>query len=298
MASQQLRETIELIRSQASVAADGLSLAERRKMMEEQQAQLPVPADIVREPIDMDGVAGLRVTAPGARDDRFILYDHGGGYVMGSVATHVELMGRLSRACGATVYGVDYRLAPEAPYPAAVEDSLAAYRWLLRQGAVPEHVMIGGDSAGGGLTLATLVSLRDGGEPLPAGAILFSPWTDLACTGESMSTRAGQDPMITDRAVVLEMAGLYAGDHDATHPHISPVYADLAGLPPLLVQVGDAELLLDDSTRLAERAEKAGTPVRLSIWDEAFHVFQAMPQLPEAAEAVAQVEAFFREHID
>jgi monoterpene epsilon-lactone hydrolase len=298
MGSQELRDTIELMRSQASIAAEGLTLEERRAMMEEQQAQLPVPSDLEREAIDMDGVAGLRVSAPNARPDRFILYFHGGGYVMGSVATHVELMGRLSRACSATVYGVDYRLAPEAPHPAAVEDGLCAFRWLVAHGAAPERIMIGGDSAGGGLTLATLLSLKSTSDPMPAGAILFSPWTDLACTGESMSTRAGKDPMITDRGVVLEMAKTYTAGHDLDAPLVSPLYADLTALPPLLIQAGDAELLLDDSTRLAERAEKAGTPVRLTVWDEAYHVFQANPYLPETREAIDQVAAFFREQID
>lgn len=158
--------------------------------------------------------------------------------------------------------------------------------------------MIGGDSAGGGLTLATLLSLKSTSDPMPAGAILFSPWTDLACTGESMSTRAGKDPMITDRGVVLEMAKTYTAGHDLDAPLVSPLYADLTALPPLLIQAGDAELLLDDSTRLAERAEKAGTPVRLTVWDEAYHVFQANPYLPETREAIDQVAAFFREQID
>lgn len=293
MASQALKELVVTIRQQSGAAAPDLTLEERRAAMEQMQATTPTPDDIAIEDIDMAGVPGRWVRAPGAREDTVVLYFHGGGYIMGSLDTHQELMSRISRACAASVLGVGYRLAPESVFPAAVDDALTSYQWLRAQGIAPDKIVFAGDSAGGGLTYATLVSLRDSAGPLPAGAFTFSPWTDLTSSGKSMQTRAAADPMIQKKAISA-IASLYHDDKDPKTPLISPVFADLSGLPPQLIQVGDAEVLLDDALRITEKARHAGCKVTCHVFDEAFHVFQAMPQLPEAEEALAEVGAFFK----
>ena len=215
-----------------------------------------------------------------------MLYLHGGGYVLGSLDTHAELMGRIAASCRAPVLGVDYRLAPENPFPAAVDDAVASYERLIEQGIKPEAIVLAGDSAGGGLALACMLALKAAGKPLPAGAMLLSPWSDLTATGESINTRAEVDPMISPE-LLQPMADTYVGKDDAANPLISPLFGDLAGLPPLLIQVGDFEVLLDDSTRLATAAEAAGVSVELEIFDGGFHVFQNQPQLPESAQALS-----------
>ncbi|HIG39776.1 MAG: alpha/beta hydrolase [bacterium] len=297
MASEELRATIELIRGQEGVTAEGLSLQERREGMEAMQANIPLPEDINIEKVDIDGIPGIWVTAPGARDNAYVVYYHGGGYVMGSLDTHKELMGRISRSCKATVLGVDYRLAPEHLYPAAVEDGVKSYEWLLARDVDPSTVMMAGDSAGGGLVISTMLALKDKGGSQPAGGILFSPWTDLTASGDSATTRAEADPMITMPAL-LEIAETYYAGSNPKDPLISPVFADLAGLPPLLIQVGDAEVLLDDASRLADNARAAGIPVQYQVWDEAFHVFQAMPHLPEATDALQKVANFYTDIVN
>jgi monoterpene epsilon-lactone hydrolase len=296
MASNELREVVKTMREQDGIAAAGLSLEERRAAMTMMQGNLPMPDDISMQEVDIDGVPGRWISVTGVRDDAVILYFHGGGYVMGSLDTHQELMGRLSRSCDARVLGVDYRLAPEAPYPAAVEDAVKSYRWLLDQGVPSDRVMLAGDSAGGGLAFAAMLFLRDAGDPLPAGAITFSPWADLTSSGESMLTRADADPMVT-RDVVDELSAHYHADVDPAEPLISPVFADLTGLPPLLIQVGDAEVLLDDAARLADNARKVSCSVEYHVFDEAFHVFQSVPIIPEAAEALAEAGEFFKAHV-
>ena len=246
---------------------------------------------------DAGGVPAEWVTPPGEAGGRVLMYLHGGGYQLGSPATARHLVALLSAAAQAQAFSVDYRLAPEHPFPAAVEDAVAAYRWLLAAGHDPTSVAIAGDSAGGGLVLATLVALRDSGDRLPAAAVAMSPWTDLALTGESLRTRAGVEVMVKP-AGMPETAALYLAGADPRHPYASPLYADLHGLPPLLIQVGDAEVILDDSTRFAARARAAGVEVTLEIWDEMPHVFQAFAGLlPEADQAVAQVGRWIREHV-
>lgn len=296
MASEELMAVKEVMRNQEGVAAEGLSIQERRQGFETQQAAISMPDDIEMSAVDIDGIPGRWVVAPGARDDAFVVYFHGGGYIMGSLDSHQELMGRISRACQAKVLGVDYRMAPEHVYPAAVEDGVRSYEWLLEQGADPSRVMLAGDSAGGGLTMASLLSIRDKGGKLPIGAFMFSPWTDLTGSGESGTNRAEADPMITLPAL-LEIAEIYYAGSDPTDPLISPVFADLSGLPPLLIQVGDAEVLLDDASRLADNAKSAGVMALYQVWDEAFHVFQAIPHLPEAADALQKVGKFFMDNV-
>jgi epsilon-lactone hydrolase len=228
-------------------------------------------------------------------DDRVLLYLHGGAYQIGSPATLRHLVALISDAARTRVLSVDYRLAPEHPFPAAVDDTLTAYRWLLANGTDPARIAIAGDSAGGGLTLAALVALRDAGVPLPAAAVAMSPWTDLALTGESLRTRAEADFMLQP-AGMRETADTYLAGEDPHHPYASPLYADLRGLPPLLIHVGDAEVILDDSTRFAARARDAGVDVTLEVWDEMPHVWHAFAGLlPEADQAVARIGSWLRD---
>jgi acetyl esterase/lipase len=249
-----------------------------------------LPADVHCQPVSAEGVAAEWIEAPGA-DAGVILYLHGGAYALGSIDTHREFIARLARAVRMRGLAINYRLAPEHPFPAALEDSATAYDWLLAQGVEPSRIIIGGDSAGGGLALAALVALRDAGKPLPAGAVCISPWTDLTLSGASIQSKAHADCVLD--ADSLEMyAKLYAGERDRTTPLISPLLADLSGLPPLLIQVGTDEILLDDARRCADKARQAGVDVALQIWDEMFHVFQIVPFLPETKTAVGHLAEF------
>ena len=251
-----------------------------------------VAPDIKCDPVDAGGVPGEWIVAPNAAPDRAILYLHGGGYVMGSVNTHRAMIARISRAAQARVLAINYRLAPEHPFPAAVDDATAAYRWLVKEGYQPSKLVIAGDSAGGGLTFAALVALRDARTPLPAAAVPISPWNDLAGTGASIKSRAGVDPMV-GRQGLAPMARQYAGSADLKTPLLSPLYADLQGLPPLLIHVGDAEVLLDDSTRIAERAKAAGVDVTLEVWPEMIHVWHVFAKLlPEGQQAIDRIGEF------
>jgi len=294
MASRQLQAIVEVLRSRPSLAE--LSIEEQRVTFDTLTSQFQPAEDVRCERVDAGGVSAEWITTPEAADERIIYYLHGGGYVIGSINTHREMISRLSRAAGARALAIDYRLAPENPFPAAVEDSTAAYRWLLSTGADPARLVIAGDSAGGGLTVATFVALRDGGEPLPAAAVCLSPWVDLECLGESMTTKAEMDPMVP-RESGLQWAKAYLGDAHPRTPLAAPLYADLTGLPPLLIQVGTAEVLLDDSTRLAERAKSAGVDVALEPWEDMIHVWQFFAaMLPEGQQAIDRIGEFIRKH--
>ncbi|MGO9605752.1 MAG: alpha/beta hydrolase [Candidatus Binataceae bacterium] len=294
MASQQLAKVLEIVRSQPS--NPNASVEKMRAGMEKLAER--VAPDIKCEPVDAGGVAGEWIVAPDAAPDRAILYLHGGGYVMGSVNTHRAMIARISRAAQARVLAIDYALAPENPFPAAVNDATAAYKWLLKQGYKPAKIAISGDSAGGGLTFSALIALRDSETPLPAAAAPISPWTDLAATGASIVSRAAADPMV-GRDGLAPMAKHYTGSNDPKTPLISPLYADLHGLPPLLIHVGDAEILLDDSTRIAERAKAAGVDVTLEVWPEMVHVWHVFAKiLPEGQQAIDRIGEFVRGHTE
>jgi acetyl esterase/lipase len=257
-------------------------------------SQFQLDEDIVCERVGAGGVPAEWIYDPEAAADRVLLYLHGGGYMIGSMRTHRVPLSRLSRAAGVRVLGLEYRLAPENPFPAALEDSVAAYRWLLSEGCDPGKITIGGDSAGGGLTMAVLVALRYLGEPMPAAGICLSPWVDLEGTGESMNTKAEEDPIV-QREMLEFMTDLYVGNRDRRAPLAAPLYADLRGLPPLLIQVGTAETLLDDSKRLADRAKAAGVEVDLQIWDDMVHVWHLFaPVLPEGQQAIEDIGEFVR----
>jgi epsilon-lactone hydrolase len=295
MASPEHEAIVEVLRNQPVL--DGATIPDKRAGMEDMAGGAPLPDGTTIEVVDAGGVPAEWVSVDGARGDGVLLYLHGGGYCIGSINTHRALAARLAAACRVRALNVDYRLAPEHPHPAAVEDAVAAYRWVLDGGVPPGQVVVGGDSAGGGLVVATLLALRDGGDPLPAGAFCLSPWVDLECAGETMETKADVDPMV-GREGLAEMAAAYAGEHDLRSPLVSPLHADLAGLPPLLIQVGTAETLLDDAVRLADRARTAGVDVRLEAWDDLIHVFQAFaPMVPEAVEAIDGIGAFVRERL-
>ena len=292
MSQQQLQQIIQMLKAQP--IAGHPTVQETRANFEQMAALFPVAADVKCEPVSAGGVKAEWVTAPGADAGRAVLYLHGGGYVIGSINTHRDLAARISRAAKARTLLIDYRLAPEHPFPAAVEDSVAAYRWMLAQGLKASRIAVAGDSAGGGLTVATLVAIRDAKIPVPAAGVCLSPWIDLEGLGDSMKSKASVDPMVNKEALI-EMAKHYLAGQDARSPLAAPLYADLAGLPPLLIQVGTAETLLDDSTRLAERARKAGVKVTLEPFEDMIHVFQVFaPMLDEAHQAVEKIGEFVR----
>jgi epsilon-lactone hydrolase len=255
----------------------------------------PTPAAAYTFVVDAGAVAAERIVPHAAPYDRYLLYLHGGGYIAGSPSVYRHLAWRLALAVGAQVLAPDYRLAPEHPFPAALDDALAAYLWLLAEGVEPRQVAVVGDSAGGGLAFALLLRLRDQNRPLPAAVAALSPWTDLALTGASLRGNAKADPML-DVAELPRVVRSYLGGADPRHPWASPIYGDLAGLPPALIQVGSDEILRDDAARLAERLDLAGGTVRLEIWPRMPHVWHLFaPMLPEARRAIGHVGDFLRQ---
>jgi acetyl esterase/lipase len=293
MSQQQLQSIVEMLRSQPVVNPNA-SVEEARAGFEQVASMFPVDADIKREVVSAGGVKAEWVSAPDVDAGRAVLYLHGGGYVIGSINTHRSLAARLSRASNARALVIDYRLAPEHPHPAAVDDSVVAYRWMLTQGLKPARIAVAGDSAGGGLTVATLVAIRDAKLPLPVAGACLSPWVDLEGIGESMTTKAGVDPIV-QKAGLLQMAAAYLGGKAPRTPLAAPLYADLSGLPPLLIQVGTAETLLDDASRLAERARKAGVTVSYEPWENMIHVWHLFaPMLDEGQQAIDRIGEFVR----
>jgi acetyl esterase/lipase len=228
---------------------------------------------------------------------KVLLYFHGGAYLMGSCATHRKLVSYVARACRVRALMIEYRLAPEHPFPAAVDDAMAAYNALIEQGYSGADILVAGDSAGGGLTMALLLSLRDAAQELPAGALLLSPWLDLTSSGESARTRADQDPWFKADDMPY-VAAYYCKDEELELPLVSPVFADVAGLPPVYIQVGDDEILLSDSTRITEKLERADCEVTLEVWPKMWHVFQVFVGLmPESRAAIEKTVPFVRERL-
>ncbi len=266
------------------------TVAQQRARQERVGRFMPLPKSVRCRPVDVAGMPAAWIETPDTTLG-VMLYLHGGAYSLGSVATHRELIARLARATRRRALAINYRLAPENPFPAALDDTVAAYRWLLAQGISPEHIVIAGDSAGGGLAIAALVALRDTGTPLPAAVVGLSPWLDLTLSGTSVHTQAAADPIL-DAASLDRYARAYAAGQPLNHPLLSSLYADLRGLPPMLLQAGGAEILLDDATRLAAAASAASVAVTLQIWPGLFHVFQMFAFMPETARAVAQLAKF------
>lgn len=257
-----------------------------------QATPLPSEARLERSTCD---VPAYWITPPGADTSRVVLYLHGGGYILGSPETHLETVFRLVKCAGVRALSVDYRLAPEHVWPACREDAVAAYRWLLGQGVAPSHIALAGDSAGGGLTLSTLLALRDAGLPLPGAAAFFSPWVDFTGSGDSVKTNAEIDPLVDPRGLAM-MVGAVLQGHDPGKS--SPLFADLGGLPPLFVQVGTAEVLLDDARRLVDKVKAAGGEAVLDVWEHMIHGFQAFPTyLPQAIAATERAGDFLRARV-
>ncbi len=292
--SQELNTVLEMIRNR--VAEVRKTTDDDRLSYERIMSSLPLDDDIETTRVGANGVPAEWISAPESQDGRVVLYLHGGGYLFGSVRTHRVMLAHLARAAKARVLALDYRLAPEIPFPAPVEDSVSAYRWLLSQGIAPEKMVIGGDSAGGGLTVAALVALRHVGEPMPAAGVCISPWADMEVTGQSYITNAEADPSVS-RERILKIAGVYMDGKDPKAPLASPIHADLTGLPPLLLQVGGIEVLLDDSNMLKSKAKEAGVPVEMEVWDDMPHVWHYYaPILPEARKAISRIGEFVLEH--
>jgi acetyl esterase/lipase len=292
MTVSQLDSLITLLRTRPAPATQ--DVIESRARFEKMGGFLGGAPDAKCEKVDVDGVPAEWVSAPDVDASRAVLYLHGGGYAIGSINTHRRLAFDISGASGARVLLLDYRLAPEHPFPAAVDDAATAWRWLLKQGFANTKLAIAGDSAGGGLTIATLVNLRDRKLGLPACAVAISPWVDLEAVGTSMTARSEQDPMV-QKAGLGWMADMYLAGKDARTPLAAPLHADLKGLPPVLVQVGTAETLLDDATRIAERLHSAGGEVKLSVWPNMLHVFPMFaPILSEGRDGCVEVGQFIK----
>ncbi|MBI3993099.1 MAG: alpha/beta hydrolase [Candidatus Lambdaproteobacteria bacterium] len=273
------------------------SLEERRAFMAKTGAMFRLADDVTCTRVDVNGVPGEWIATPGVATDKVLLYLHGGGYVMGAIDTHREMISRLVRAGGLRALAIDYRLAPEHPFPAGLDDAVTAYRWLLGQGLAPGRIAVGGDSAGGGLALGLLLALKQAGEPQPGAAVLLSPWADLTVSGSTVATKAKLDCMV-DAAALDMFSRMYIGNEDPRNPLASPLFGDPAGLPPLLFQVGTHEILLDDALRMAERARAAGVEVTLERGEGLMHVWQWFaPMIPEGREAIERIGAFLKGRI-
>jgi len=289
---------IDAIRTLLTSKPRPVGWAERRRRIDEVGSAWPAAEDIKLEPVDLGGIEAEWSIAPGADPARVLMFFHGGGYCSGSILSHRRMVTEAGRAAGMRTLAVGYRLAPEFPFPAAIEDAGTAWRFLGRQGIAARDIVVGGDSAGGGITLALLTGLRDAGAPLPACGWLASPWTDLTMSGSTLASKDAVDPLI-HKAYLGELADAYLGPGiDRRDPRVSPLFAELKGLPPLLIQVGSAETLLADATRLTEAAGAADVPVTLEIWP---HMIHAWPMwnagLADGRAALARAGAFMQRHL-
>lgn len=273
-------------------ATRGRSMAEVRDYIDAIRASSPLPPHVSVTPVSEDGARGLWLASPAWRTDRTIVYFHGGGFQFGSPASHADAAAHISDAARANTFLVEYRRAPEHRFPTPVEDCARAYEWLLTRGDDPHKVAFAGDSAGGNLVVTTLLLCRERGLPLPAAAVCLSPWVNLVCDGETIVTLKSIDPS-GETDSLGDNVRAYLGTADPRLPLASPVYADLTGLPPLLVQVGTREILLDDSRRLAQRARECGVPVTLEEWPGMIHNWHMLTHLlRDAVRANARIGAF------
>lgn len=269
-----------------------------RPIMDQMEPRMmKVPGDIRIEEPDLGGIPAERLSAPGTREDAAFLYIHGGGFVAGSPRTHRPLTWRLTKEIGVPVYAIDYRLAPEHPYPAGLDDCVAAYKGLLDKGISAKSILVGGDSAGGNLTLALALRLTAEGLPLPAALICLSPATDMTGSGDSRHSNAEADSMFVPE-MMDSLKPVYFDGTDERDPFVSPLYGDLSGFPPTLFQVGEREMLRDDSTRMAAALKSAGAEAVLEVWPKVWHVWQLnADMLPEAREAIAHIVRFAKQHL-
>lgn len=289
-AERKIRSQLPFIRFSQSY----LPLPAARWLIRQGMAHLRLPADVSRETLTVEGVPCERLVPAACQTDRALLYLHGGGFVYGLTPLHMEMVARIVRDLNVPALLVDYRLAPDHPFPAALDDCLAAYRWLLKQGIPAGHIVVAGDSAGGNLTLALLMKLRDGGEALPAAAACLSPVADLS--EKDASPVAFADPLLPPRALRLYRAA-YVADNDPLQPLISPVFGDWHGLPPLLVHVGEDEILRADAIRIESLARAAGVDVRLDVFPRMWHVWQLYQELPQATESLDAIVGFLSRHL-
>lgn len=304
MPSAEYDEVVSQMQFAALELLKGTPTIEEQRAGMEQGFAFPMQDDVTVTPVEVNGVPAEWTTLPDSDHGRRLLYVHGGGYVMGSLNTHRRLVADICRAGGCVALSLDYRLAPEHPFPAAVDDALAglAHAWANGPDGESEasSVFVGGDSAGGGLMLATMIAARDRGLRLPSGGIGLSAWADLAASPEELAPFGLEDPTIPDNSIAIKgsqaWAAMYAAEEDRSNPLISPVLADYEGLPPLLLQAGSVEMICRDTERVAERARAAGVEVVEEIWDDMFHVWQAFaPMLPEGQEAIDHIGAWIRE---
>ena len=281
-------DTVKDVRERFSQTLDGV-----RMLMASFDNRYPLPEGTQVEEVDAGGVPAEWVIAPNAKTDRVLLYTHGGCYISGGPVTVRECCARLSRACEARVLNIDYRLAPEHPYPAALDDTLAAYQWLLGSGYTARNIVISGESAGGGLTIAALMKIRDIGLEQPAAGVPVSPWVDMTLSGETLKRNRGRDlASTTPLALGAEM---YVGKADPRDPYASPLFGDLSNLPPLLIQVGGAEVLLDDGIAIAHKARQAGNDLTLEVWPEMIHVWHWFSsELDEGRQAIEAIGKFVK----
>ena len=294
--STEQRETLDAILRQSAFPV-GSDVNEQRRLLRELLSAQPLPADVTVTAAALGGVPTAEITVDGVEPRHVVLYFHGGVYVMGDAAQAAALAAQIARRTDAKVISVDYRLAPEHPYPAAVDDALAAYQALLDGGTAPAAIVFAGESAGGGLAVATLVNAREHGLPLPAAAVVMSPYADLTLAGTTMETKRDADPLLSPQALQARVPDYTAGQ-DPALGLISPVFADLTGLPPLIIQAGTHEVLLDDAVRLARQAATADVQVTLDITPGVPHVFQAYhPILDEAAAALDRAGQFLSTHL-
>jgi acetyl esterase/lipase len=289
MISKGMQRVIKLLKQNAEEAIR-IRVAQSRKGLEQLASLAKLPEDVLIEKIKIRDIDANWISTPESNLNNVILYLHGGGYSEGSLVSHQDLAMRIGRASKTRVLLIDYRRAPENPFPAALEDALTSYKWLLETKKIlPHKIVIAGDSAGGGLTLCMLIKLRDQGTSLPIAAVCLSPWTDLAMIGNSIKKKAKIDAWLTP-SDLLFAAELYVGDNDPKNPLISPLFGNLHNLPPILIQVGTAEILMDDSIRFAEKAKKEGVDVTLEVWDDMIHVFQAFADwAPEGQDAINKI---------
>jgi acetyl esterase/lipase len=294
--STEQREILDAILRQSAIPP-GADVDEQRRLLRELLSAQPLAAEVTVTPASLGGVPTAEVTVDGVHPRQVVLYFHGGVYVMGDAALAADLASQVARRTQAKAISVDYRLAPEHPYPAAVDDALAAYEGLLRDGTPASEIVFAGESAGGGLAVATLVNARDHGLPLPAAALLMSPYADLTLAGETLQTRGDLDPLLSHEGLQARIMDYTAGQ-DPALGLISPIFADLSGLPPLIIQVGGHEVLLDDAVRLARRAAICDVEVTLDITPEVPHVFQAYHQiLDEGALALDRAGQLLSAHL-
>jgi acetyl esterase/lipase len=297
MASMQSKLMLLFVRHVLTNFIKWSSLKQSRKFFDIRGRSIRLPRQLKREKVDAGGVAAEFLSGPDAKEDKVLVYLHGGGFCLGSSDAYRSAAVTIAQAAKMRLFIMDYRLAPEFPYPCGLNDIVAAYKWLLEHGISPKNIALAGDSAGGNLVVAAALSLREKKILLPGALVCLSPWLDLSKAREGYVTKANSDLILTPK-VLKELASYYVGNNNYQDPLISPSYADLTGLPPILIQVGSREIILDDATGLAEHARNAGVDVTLQVWEDMWHIWQVLEvRLPESKRAIREIGDFMRKHL-